>query len=99
MPKPFFDTLREIRGGAALDDPAYFDALALQPEPLLPAQRAVVRAATDGSHSKFLFCSGAIDPCKKSSDKRFRIVCMDALCPGAGECGDGYATCPHCCDD
>ncbi len=34
-----------------LTDPAYFDALALQPEPLLPAQRTVAQAVNTESRN------------------------------------------------
>ena len=81
-----------------LSDPAYFDALALQPEPLLPAQRTVAERLD--ADSSVTIAYDPADGCPHCVDG-WIIVCLDDICRGQGWCihGDGDAICPHCCDD
>lgn len=81
-----------------LSDPDRFDTLALQPEPLLPAQRAVAERL-DGE-SSVTIAYAPTDGCPHCDDGRI-VICPDDLCRGQGWCmhGDGERLCPHCCDD
>ena len=80
-----------------LTDPAHYDALALEPEPLLPAQRAVGEGWAQEAASVL---RNPADGCPHCDDGRI-VVCIDDICRGSGHCrhGDGEILCPHCCDD
>ena len=78
-----------------LTDPARYDALALEPEPLLPAQRAVgerwarhAAAARDTAADGCPHCDASL------------TVCLDNACATARRTpGNSPALCAHCCDD
>lgn len=78
-----------------LTDPARYDTLALEPEPLLPAQRAAVeRWARQAAAAR----DTAADGCPHCDASL--TVCLDNACAAAGcRVGNSLALCAHCCDD
>ena len=69
-----------------LTDPDRFDTLALEPEPLLPAQRAVAAAWSADT---------ACPTCEPSLTGSMDILCA----PPCSRGGHHPAQCAHCCDD
>ena len=81
-----------------LTDPARYDALALEPEPLLPAQRTVGERLDSVAAAAIAY--DPADGRPQCEDGRI-VICMDDLCRGQGWCmhGAGERLCAHCCDD